>query len=173
MAQHISESIGLNYLMAEAVRDGCQIILKAGRINFGSPIRCLSHTFLDSPESEDSNSPQKELSETRTRPRASTIYGYSMPLEIPRQTNIPRSESWSNNSTKTEEIEWNGEICVLPCLYEAAFRRLVLFLICNHKSIIKLQMLNDSFYPINKNIIIHVPYCSDIRNIKRCINEFR
>lgn len=179
MAQHISESIGLNYLMAEAVRDGCQLILKAGRSPDESPIRTISRLgqsplWNESPEYDSSPSSETSFSlrSSRSSPNVKS-QRCSVPLGIPRASSALRAASWpscasdSDDDDSLGEIEWCGESCVLPCLYEAAFKLIVLFLMRNHKSIVKLQMVNDSFYPINKNIIIYVPYSSDIRKIKR------
>lgn len=175
MAQDISDSIGLNYLMAEAVRDDCQLILRAGKSSDEECFRterASNHTH--SPDHLDPS-----ILSISSIPRSQRR---SMPLNIPRSPCSLRAASWPSSSklvytsctsdsdeetSSLSEIEWNGESCVLPCLYEAAFKLIVLFLMRNHKSIVKLQMVNDAFYPINKNIIIYVPYSPHVRRIKR------
>lgn len=65
-------------------------------------------------------------------------------------------------------IEWSDDICHLSNNYEISTGILYQFISNHSNKIIKINITSDDyFYPLNRNIIIYVPYEKDLIKIKK------
>lgn len=66
-----------------------------------------------------------------------------------------------------EDIKWNRNPRHLSLNYEIS-KKIIHNFISKHKNnIIKLNVSSDNFFPLNRNIIIYVPYEIDINKVKQ------
>lgn len=66
-----------------------------------------------------------------------------------------------------DKINWDRKKHYLSFNYEESVRILQHYISLHKNKIIKLNVSSDSYYPLDRNIIVHVPCCENINCIKK------